>query len=219
MSHIRHSNLTTYYAARAPEYDKIYDRPERQNDLRRLRELLCTLLGGRRVLELACGTGYWTQAIAEVARSVLALDANQELLKIAAARLRFFSNTALLIDDAFTLSTIADTFDAGLAAFWWSHVPKENIPAFLDTFHSKLHSGAMVIFTDNRFVEGSSTPICRTDEHGNSYQLRRLADGSEHDIVKNFPTAQELDAALRPRASHYALHELQYFWCVTYTLR
>jgi predicted methyltransferase len=52
-----------YYAQRAAEYDAVYAKPERQHDLARLKELLPPLVAGRRVLELAAGTGYWTQVM------------------------------------------------------------------------------------------------------------------------------------------------------------
>ena len=80
-----HSPLQSYYAARAQEYDRVYDKPERQADLRRIEQWLPPLLSGRRVLEIACGTGYWTRLIAPVAASVVAIDSAAETLRIAQA--------------------------------------------------------------------------------------------------------------------------------------
>ncbi len=44
------------------------------------------MLGDHRVLELACGTGYWTQHYADEAESVLATDINPEMLALAEAK-------------------------------------------------------------------------------------------------------------------------------------
>ena len=51
---------TEYYRERALEYDRVYLKPERQGDLYRIREWLSTVFDGRRVIEVAAGTGYWT---------------------------------------------------------------------------------------------------------------------------------------------------------------
>ena len=75
--------LETYYARRAAEYEKIYHKPERQSDLARLRTDLPSLFDGERVLELACGTGYWTPLIAARAEAVVAVDYNEETLQLA----------------------------------------------------------------------------------------------------------------------------------------
>src|SRR5207302_8191007 len=72
--------LPGYYAARAAEYERIYEKPERQRDLARLRELIPAYFAGRDVLDVACGTGYWTQWIAPGARRVTAIDINVETL-------------------------------------------------------------------------------------------------------------------------------------------
>jgi len=48
------------------------------------------------------------------------------------------------------------------------------------------------VFFDNRYVEGSSTPISRRDAQGNTYQARKLDNGSAHEVLKNFPTEREL---------------------------
>ena len=37
---------------------------------------------------------------------------------------------------------------------------------------------------DNRYVEGSSTPIIRRDRFGNTYQERVLRDGTRHEVLR-----------------------------------
>src|SRR4051812_5278231 len=80
------SELADYYRDRAAEYDAVYDKPERQQDLATLKELLPPLVAGKRVLEIAAGTGYWTQVLAGSAQSILATDLNDETLAIARSR-------------------------------------------------------------------------------------------------------------------------------------
>ena len=75
--------FSSYYAKRAGEYERIYDKAERQDELAWLRERLPRLFAGRRVLEIACGTGYWTQYIAATAAHVTACDINEAVLEIA----------------------------------------------------------------------------------------------------------------------------------------
>jgi len=77
------NDLVEYYAERAKEYEKIYDKPERQGDLKALSNLVQTIFAAKDVFEIACGTGYWTQHIAKTADSVLATDINQAVIDIA----------------------------------------------------------------------------------------------------------------------------------------
>ncbi|UUZ49958.1 hypothetical protein LP420_07525 [Massilia sp. B-10] len=51
-----------FYAKIASNHDRIYDRAERQEDLEAMRGHVAEVLRGHTVLELACGTGYWTPA-------------------------------------------------------------------------------------------------------------------------------------------------------------
>ena len=66
------SSLVDYYRASAPLYDGVYQKPERQDDLREIERWVAAVFAGRRVLEVACGTGYWTRFIAATATSVTA---------------------------------------------------------------------------------------------------------------------------------------------------
>lgn len=77
--------------------------------------------------------------------------------------------------------------------------------------------GAKVVFLDNRFVPGSSTPIAESDAEGNTYQLRALADGSTHRVLKNFPDRDALMAIVAPHAAGVGYREWEYFWALEYT--
>jgi len=212
-------NLKDYYARRAREYECIYDKPERQDDLARLREIVPSLLEGRDVLEIACGTGYWTQHVATRAESVLATDVNEEVLGF--ARLKPFprDNVEFARVDIYSDDELARSFDGGLGAFWWSHVPRQGIGRFVECFHRRLEPGAAVVFLDNRYVEGSSTPLTRTDDDGNTYQTRKLDDGTQYEVLKNIPDEAELASTLGRGAESFEYVELDYFWYATYRVK
>lgn len=208
--------LARYYAQRAPEYERIYQKPERQADLRTLREFVAQTFAGRRVLEIACGTGWWTEVLASTANSVLATDINEEVLSI--AKTKPFRNATISFQccDAFQLDQAAGSFDAALAVFWWSHLTKPSLEIFLQVLHQRLEPGSIVLFIDNVFVPGSSTPISRRDEEGNTYQQRRLDDGSTTEVLKNFPTDEEITRVLHGRACEMIISRSQYFWTARY---
>ena len=207
--------LEKYYARRAAEYEKIFDKPERQADLARMRVDIPSLFVNQRVLEIACGTGYWTPLIAEQAESVLATDYNEEPLEIAKSKSYRKANVSFARADAYALPDWKNRFSACYAGFWWSHIPLGRIDAFLKGLGKALEPGATVAFMDNRYVEGSSTPISRTDAEGNTYQARRLADGSSHEVLKNFPTSRQLRARLG-REVRYV--EYEYYWVASYRI-
>ena len=207
--------LVSYYAARAPEYDRIYQKPERQADIADLRERLPALFAGKRVLEIACGTGFWTQFIAPQARAMVALDAAPQTMAIAAGRVAS-DKVHFVTGDAYALPTDLGAFDAAFAGFWFSHVPQARQREFLQGLGAVLAPGAMVVLLDNRYVPGSSTPIAETDAHGDSYQLRPLDDGSTHRVLKNFPTRARLHQLLDGLGDEWVLTELAYYWVLQY---
>ena len=210
--------METYYARRAAEYEKIYAKPERQADLARLREDLPAMFEGERVLEIACGTGYWTPLIAARAEAVVALDYAEETLAIARSKTYSKPNVEFQQGDAYALPVWPQRFSACFAGFWWSHVPLGRIDAFLDGLEKRLQPGARVAFLDNRYVEGSSTPVTRRDAEGNNYQTRRLADGSTHEVLKNFPTPREMEKRLGGRGADVRFTNYQYYWVATYRI-
>lgn len=211
-------DLADYYARRAAEYDTIYARPERQADIAALGALCARLLAGRDVLEIACGTGFWTAFLARSAASVRVTDIGDEVLALARARLQAAPHVTFERADAFDLNSVQGTFGAAFAGFWWSHVRRAERGRFLDSLHRKLGTQARVVVTDNRYVEGNSTPISRTDAEGNTYQRRRLRDGSEREILKNFTGETEFRSAVETAATCIGYQSFTYFWCGWYDL-
>lgn len=210
------SELIDYYRRRAAEYEGIYAKPERQPDLARLRALVAARVAGARVLEVACGTGYWTARMARTAAGIVATDMAEETLRIAAAKGLPPERVRFELADAYALPASLGTFDAAFAGFWWSHVPRSRIGEFLASLHARLSPGARVVLLDNRFVEGSSTPVSGFDAEGNTFQMRRIADGSAVRVVKNFPSEAELREALSPHAASLEHIELPYYWLTSY---
>jgi demethylmenaquinone methyltransferase/2-methoxy-6-polyprenyl-1,4-benzoquinol methylase len=212
-------SMRAYYAQRASSYERVYHKPERQADLRAMEAWLAGVFGGRRVLEVACGTGWWTPHGAAAARSWLATDVNPETLAIAQAK-PMPPQVQFAEVNAYSLAELgAQRFDGAFAGFWWSHVPLARLQAWLALLHDRLEPGAKVVMLDNRYVPGSSTPISRRDAGGNSYQSRTLDDGSTHEVLKNFPTRDEAFAAIGQRAHDARWIERQHYWILDYSLR
>jgi SAM-dependent methyltransferase len=211
-------DLLDYYSGRAGEYEQVYEKPERQADLERVRAWLHAELAGHRILEIACGTGYWTACLAPVAETIVATDVSAAVLPLARRKPYPPGRVRVEFADAYALSGVAGDFTAAFAGFWWSHVPNERQQEFLTSLGGRVGPRARVVLLDNRFIEGSSTPIARRDSHGNTYQHRRLADGRDFEVLKNFPSRSDVLAALAPFAHDLALTEFDYYWGARYTV-
>jgi hypothetical protein len=74
-----------------------------------------------------------------------------------------------------------------------------------------------VIIVDNRYVEGSNAAITRIDDDGNTYQFRRLENDTEHEVLKNFPSTDEIIAHVEATGGvDVDVQDLRYYWIATY---
>ena len=201
-----------YYRERALEYDRVYSKPERLLDLQQIKAWLPGILGGRRVLEVAAGTGYWTDVFADRAALTVATDINAATLDVARSRRGWPTKVRFEESDAFDLAGVNGEFDAAFVGFFWSHIPLHRIDRFLEGLFGRLDEAAVLVFMDNRYVEGSNHPLARADADGNTYQLRKLLDGSQWEVLKNFPTAEKLRATLRTYSQSVTIEEWPYYW-------
>ena len=211
------TSLVDYYRASAPHFDGVYAKPERQDDLRELEAMVAAEFAGHRVLEVACGTGYWTRFIATSALDVTGVDAAPEML--ARARRRISARNVRFVDgDAYALAPDPGSFDGAFAGFFLSHVPKAKLRPFVAQLNSRLAPGARVLFIDNRFVDGSSSPIDHADAAGDTFQERRLADGTPHHVLKNFLDEAELRSSVEGLAAGVEYRAFRYYWALRYAV-
>ena len=173
----------------------------------------CSRAGG---WELACGTGYWTRVMAATAAEVTALDFNQEVLDVAASKNLPKDKVTFGIGDAYAPPDLGRRHDALFAGFWWSHVLLQDLDSFLRGALNAVAPGSLIAFLDNRYVEGSNTPVSRRDAQGNTYQARKLEDGSSHEVLKNFPDDAELLRRASAHGTQAKVEDFKYFWLLSW---
>jgi 2-polyprenyl-3-methyl-5-hydroxy-6-metoxy-1,4-benzoquinol methylase len=206
MTQDRHSHslieeMNRYYDARAPWHDQYMDAHSPQQLAQRFSSVIDSIrpiVTGKTILDVACGTGNWTQLLAPMAASVRGLDRSDSCLQIARAKLPDYANVQFVQDDAYQLETLNDQFEVLFAADFWSHIPKSMIGPFLRNAAGRLKPGAAGIFLDMAWQSFFEEDPSQTDADGNRVFLRHLPDGSEFHVVKNFPTVLELRETIAP---------------------
>lgn len=213
--------MVAYYRARAAEYDEWWYRQGRFDmgaalnarwfaEAAEVGAALDDLAMTGDVLELAPGTGIWTERLLRTAASVTAVDASPEMAAI---------NQAKVADDRVRY-IIADLFiwrpdrqyDGVAFGHWISHVPLERLDGFLATVAAALRPGGKVFFVDGRREPTTTARDHRLPDVGVQTMRRLLNDGRAYEIVKNFYdpaalaaqcAAAGLDVAVRETATYF----------------
>jgi demethylmenaquinone methyltransferase/2-methoxy-6-polyprenyl-1,4-benzoquinol methylase len=177
-----------YYRRRAGEYDATaYGDVGVASE--RIARIVAEMGPAGRVLEIACGTGMWTAALAAVASPVTAIDAAPEVVAIARERV---PRVHFEVADVFTFRH-STRFDTIFFSAWLSHVPAARFDEFWSSLRGMLAEGGRVLFVDEPVEErGKETYIEGADE----IVERRLRDGRAYRVIKNFIDPDDLVARL-----------------------
>lgn len=182
--------------------------------MKRSAALLQEIFANKNVLEIACGTGYWTERIAKTATSVYATDINESVLELAKQK-GMPGHVSFGWADIYNLKP-EQAFDGLFGGFIWSHILLQDLDDFLHRANSQVSANGTIVFMDNHYVEGSNIPIAETDKDGNTFQLRSLGNGTAHRVLKNFPTKEFLIQKLSDMASNITVINLTYYWILSY---
>jgi len=195
-----------YYRARAPEYDQWffrqgqYDRGDEWNRawfsaIEQVRKELSYFRPTGDVLELACGTGLWTEQLVQHADLITAVDASPEGLKLNEERLRD-DRVRYLQADLFEWRPDT-TYDVVFFGFWLSHVLPRQFEVFWETVRSALKPGGRVLFVNSLHPERSAEQHRHRNTPDDYVTVRKLNDGREFRLVKVFYDPEEISSRLR----------------------
>lgn len=194
-----------YYQARANEYDEWFFRKGRWdhgqtlnerwfNQVEQVRTALQGFHPAGRVLEIACGTGLWTEYLVRAADHVTALDASPEVIAINRERVQS-PRVHYVQADIFAWEP-DEYFDVVFFGFWLSHVPPELFEPFWDLVHRALKPDGRVFFVDSGY---DPTSTARDHTLGGTQMTmmnRRLNDGRDFRIVKIYYQPEDLTRKL-----------------------
>jgi 2-polyprenyl-3-methyl-5-hydroxy-6-metoxy-1,4-benzoquinol methylase len=196
-----------YYRARAPEYDEWWQRSGRYDrgpdatgrwhaEVAQVEAELSRVALTGDVLELASGTGWWTERLARSARHLTCIDASAETIEINRARLTSAGLTLPRYELANLFEwTPAATFDAVFFSFWLSHVPNDRVESFWTKVAAALRPGGRAFFIDS-LPDRTSTAHDHRMPDPEGIQERRLNDGRTFRIVKLFRMPEQLTTEL-----------------------
>ena len=180
-----------YYRRRAGEYD-VTAYGDVAAARARIARLVADMRPTGRLLEIACGTGLWTEALARLADTVTAIDAAPEAVEIARDRVRS-ANVTFEVVDVFSWAPDA-RFDVIFFSAWLSHVPTSRVEQFWHSLRGLLAGNGRVLFIDEHVDEREKEAyVAGRDE----IVERRLRDGSTFRVIKNFVDPDRLELRLR----------------------
>lgn len=211
-----------YYNNRAPEYEQIYfrDMPERRKEIADEVRFIRELCAGKEVLDIACGSGYWTERISETASSIVACDISAEMLDIAQKK-KYHCPVKFVRTNINHLPFAPNSFDVVILGFWFSHHPKQDYQNLFKSItdplkpNSPVKSGSPVwMIENNPPAEGPENQSHHVDENGNNYKKRFLDNQEEYIILKNYFQKAELIEIFE---SYFKIERLiygKYYWSV-----
>lgn len=195
--------MKMYYAERAQEYDEWfyrrgrYDRGLESNarwfvEVDEVVRVLDEANLEGEVLELAPGTGIWTEMLVRRATTITAVDASAEMIALNRAKVAS-ERVTYVRADLFSWRP-ERTYDAVFFGFFISHVPLERLESFLTSVAAMLRPGGKVFFVDNQREPNSTAVDHQLPAQDSQVMVRKLNDGRAFEIVKNFYDPTDLAA-------------------------
>ncbi|MGH2479333.1 MAG: class I SAM-dependent methyltransferase [Ktedonobacteraceae bacterium] len=217
--------MRTYYRERANEYDEWfyrqgrYDRGAQSNALwfaeaDKVFNALARFDMQGELLELAPGTGIWTERLLKTASSITALDASNEMIAISRAKV---NSERVTYEQADLFSwQPSRLYDGIFFGFWLSHVPLERLDTFLAMLAAALRPCGKIFFVDGRREPTSTASNHQLPGVGEQLMTRKLNDGRAFEIVKNYYDPVALTARFAQHGLNVTVKETATFFLFGY---
>jgi demethylmenaquinone methyltransferase/2-methoxy-6-polyprenyl-1,4-benzoquinol methylase len=193
--------MLRYYDERAPDYEEAYrlgtgtssisDPGVFQREAGDLAEIVGRFAHGK-VLDLACGTGYWLQFYAEQCSGVTMVDQSENMLAECRKKVDRFGLTDRSIvvrDDVLAWTSTDASHDCAIVGFLLSHLTAEQEPHLFGALRSALRSDGRFLIMDSAWTGVRSQFNAKVER-----QERRLNDGTVLDIYKRYFDRADISA-------------------------
>ena len=144
-------NIMVQYDDLQHDYDGAEKRPSRQLEQQTVRSVLQPIIRDARVLELACGSGFFTYRLVEWgAKSVMAIDVSSKMIEAAKHRGRIAHSSStgsveFQLGDCFK-PVLFDGGSFDLIVYVWVPIPdKKSLTDLFKTIHLNLKKGGKLV--------------------------------------------------------------------------
>ena len=198
-------SMFDYYDERAGEYEELYTlgagpasipEPEAYKEEVQILAGICAKLCTGRMIDIACGTGFWLPYYAPNCSEITLLDHSKRMLgkcRDKITRLRISDKCCVIQGDFFEKDLNAGSFDSALAGFFVSHLTRDKEADFFEKLRSILRAGGRFVVFESAWNEERAKTRDKEGRH-----LRKLNDGREFEIHKKYFEAHDV-ADIRER--------------------
>jgi demethylmenaquinone methyltransferase/2-methoxy-6-polyprenyl-1,4-benzoquinol methylase len=185
--------MRAYYDARASEYEEAYTLGTGTSSIRdpgvftSEARTLASIVGQRmsgRVIDIACGTGFWLPSYAASCSQVTLVDQSGKMLdecRKKVERLGLAGRSTLRQGDVFEEQFTPASYDSALIGFLLSHLTEAQEAQFFAALKSMLAAGGRFLILESAWSPERATVNVKTEQ-----QERRLNDGTRFEILKRY---------------------------------
>lgn len=195
--------MKDYYNQRAPEYDEWfyrkgkYDRGRDPNaqwfsEVQTVFDALDSFEFKGDILEIASGTGIWTERLVKNASMVTCLDSSEEMILRSKTRIKNSKVKYVIVD--FYHWIPGKVYDGVAFSFWMSHVPSSKLDEFASRVSSCLKPKGKMFLVDQQRGSMSTTDDPTLSPTRAEIVTRELNDGREFKIIKHYYSPSEIEA-------------------------
>ena len=185
--------MLRYYDERAPEYEEAYtlgtgtasisDPEVFQSEAEALTGVV-RRFGRGRLLDLACGTGFWLPHYAAECSRITLFDQSENMLAeslVKVERLGIADRSVFLQGDFFEHEWDQQVFDCVLVGFFLSHLSEAQEPLLFDALRRMLAASGRFLILDSAWSPERAKFNAKVER-----QQRSLKDGSSFEIYKRY---------------------------------
>jgi ubiquinone/menaquinone biosynthesis C-methylase UbiE len=211
--------ISEYYNERAKEYEELYkyggvpasisDPESYKNEAKIISKLLNKFIKAK-IVDIACGTGYWLPYYAPNCQEIVLIDQSQKMLDECKKKIEGLGvnkKCELICDDFFNCEFEENEFDISLIGFFLSHCNDEQEELFFNKIKKMLEVGGEMWFLDSSWNEE------RSKVRGKSgIQERKLSDGRRFEVYKKYFDENDVQAiAAKYKIKFDILHQGKVF--------